>query len=129
MGNKNGKTFVSMESQAGQIKQFKETISFVSVGCFYKSSGNTLYMTMYGRVSDFQMFKGVLTDTQMEDFTGCREKMEGNLLAWASTGWVTSGSKQTVRLENQDWQFDICKNQKTFCCLFAVLIPFESTAH
>ena len=48
------------DGHSEKIKVFSKPISFVSVGCFYKNSGNTLYMSMYGRVTDFQIFRQIL---------------------------------------------------------------------
>ena len=100
-----------------KIKLFREPISFVSVGCFYKNSGNTLYMSMYGRVADFQMFSNLLSDSEMKAYTSCRKRLIGNLLPWDTTEWKTSGSKPTIRNESIDW-CSICnlRNRSLFCC-------------
>ena len=45
--------------------------SIFTHGCFYRDQG-VKYMSMYGSVTDVQVFSRELTDLEMEEMTGCR---------------------------------------------------------
>ena len=68
-------------------------ISFVSAGCYYKSSG---YMSMHGRVTDLQMYSKELTEEDMKMITNCEDRTEGDVISWGNTEWVVSGKNKTL---------------------------------
>ena len=79
---------VSVKTQSDGIRQLGSTMNYLGVGCFYKSTGTTKYQSMYGRVSDVQMFSRILADEEMIEITGCKSRAEGDILAWSSTNWI-----------------------------------------
>ena len=104
------KLFENGEKRHEKVSQVLQTIGLtmnhVTPGCSYKFSR---YQSMYGRVTDVQIFRKVLTDKMMEVITGCEERMKGDLLSWDDTKWIRSGTKQDIRQETLDWKTDICK--------------------
>ena len=53
----NGEIFYAIQSE--KVRPMSNSINFISIGCFYKSTGNTLYMSMYGRIGDIQLFQRI----------------------------------------------------------------------
>ena len=94
----NGK--VRFKSQSNDIQKLGSTMNHVAAGCFYRTSG-TGYQSMYGRVTDVQIFGNVLSDTELEEITGCRARREGDVLSWDTAKWVISGRKRNIR--KRDW--------------------------
>ena len=43
-----------------------------TLGCFYRDQDNTKFMSMYGSVTDAQVFSRELTDKEMVEWTSCR---------------------------------------------------------
>ena len=90
-------------TQSDLIQKQEQWMNHVSVGCMYKSTGETEYMSMYGRVTYVQVFGNILIDTKMEEITECGSRHEGDLLCWNFTKWVRSGVKKNIRKESLDW--------------------------
>ena len=67
----NGK--VRFKSQSDDIQKLGSTMNHVAAGCFYRTSG-TGYQSMYGRVTDVQIFGNDLSDTELEEITGCQAR-------------------------------------------------------
>jgi hypothetical protein len=62
---------VRFKSQSDDIQKLCSTMNHVAAGCFYRTSG-TDYQSMYGRVTDVQIFGSVLSDVELEEITGCQ---------------------------------------------------------
>ena len=67
-------------------------------------------MSMYGRVTDVQMFGRVLSDSEMEEITNCDVRKEGDILSWDSANWVLKEDKGRIRKESLVWEKDVCKS-------------------
>ena len=104
---------VSLKRQHDGIRQPGRTINHLGAGCFYESTGTTKYQSMYGRISDVQMFSRVLTDMELIEITGCKSRAEGDLLSWNSTNWIKSGPNLSIKKEVFDWEKVICRSQTT----------------
>ena len=92
------------------------TLNHVSAGCAYEAEATDIedpyFYSMYGRVSDLQIFGSVLTDDDMRKITGCEDRSTGDILNWDTTKWETSGVSQDIRKESLDWKDIICKPQE-----------------
>ena len=74
-----------MTSQAG----------IFTLGCFYKNHQEVEFMSMYGSVTDAQVFSRELSDQEMVDITSCR---------WtASKCSIFQGYLLSVQKEVQKW--------------------------
>ena len=99
------------KTQSDLIQRTGLTMNHVSAGCLYDSTSATLgAMSMYGRVTDIQIFGTILSDLMMEEITGCKLRYNGDLLSWDSTEWVMSGPKQSIRKENLNFKVNIYAN-------------------
>ena len=100
---------VRFKTQSNQIRQLGDTMNIVAAGCYYRPNGLTKYQSMYGRVTDVQMFSRILSDEEMEDISGCKRRGVGDILDWDSASWIKRGPKQTIRRENLDFEKFVCK--------------------
>ena len=96
-------------TQSDQIQRIGITMNHIAAGCFYKSSGTSAYQSMYGRVTDVQMFGRILSDGDMKALTGCQLRKQGDLLSWDDVEWILSGGKKNIKRENLEWETIICK--------------------
>ena len=55
------------------------TISIFTVGCVYKL-GVTPFMSLHGKVTDFQVWSKILSQDKLEKITSCGHFESGNLL-------------------------------------------------
>ena len=87
----------------------KQSMNHVAVGCYYKGSSEaTGYQTMYGRVTDLQLFGTFLSNQEMQKITECKERMKGDVLSWDHTAWILSGT--SIKKESLEFTQDICRN-------------------
>ena len=93
------------------IKKFGSTMNHVAAGCGYRAVGDTLYPSMYGRITDVQIFNGILSDSKMKEITGCEIRGKGDILNWDFTKWIMSGIKKDIREENLHWENHICESK------------------
>ena len=109
----NGEIFYKVRSE--KVKRLGKTMNFVSAGCFFKSSGNTLYMSMQGEITDFQIFSRILSESEMKEVTGCKNRMVGDIIDWDKTVWISNSSLDTITRDALDWKMDVCgKSQQSF---------------
>ena len=99
----NGKK--QLEARVQSIQRIGDTLNHVAAGCLYRSSR---YLSMYGRVTDLQIFGRTLSAGIMEVITGCEERVKGDLLSWDDTTWIRGGTKQDIKKENLDWKRTVC---------------------
>ena len=105
---------VKFEKQSDKVHNVWNNVNTLSVGCFARGCCESInrYMSMYGKVTDVQLFSRVLTDLEMEEYTGCRSRLSGDVVSWDSGSWLTSGFNNSIRLESLDWETEICKSQR-----------------
>ena len=103
------------------------TINHVSVGCLYNGAGSAMetYMSMYGRVTDMQIFGRILSEEDLKKFTNCEERKEGDVLSWDKTNWILNGGDDNIDEEMLDLQNDICKSSKTSFHLIPLTRNFQ----
>ena len=84
-----------------------------TIGCAYIDSLEedwTYAASMLGRFTDFQVFGRVLSQVDMEDITGCRKIVQGDLVSWSQDTWFLNGTEKTSEEEKLRFQGDICKD-------------------
>ena len=88
-------------------------MNLVTVGYAYTESLEndwTYAASMFGRFTDFQVLGRVLQDEEMEDITGCRKIMQGDILSWEKDNWFLNGTDKTNVIEYSSFDKDVCKD-------------------
>ena len=80
----NGEKRYEKDSEA--LQPIGETLNHVAVGLLYWPFW---YLSMYGRVTDLQVFGKILSKKMMEKVRGCQERIGGYLIL--STGIIQYG--------------------------------------
>ena len=101
----NGK--MRFKTVSEDFKELRKTMNFVSAGCFYRTSGAG-YQSMYGRVTDVQIFGKILSNLDMEKITGCQITKKGDVLSWETAPWVIRGPKKNILKESLHFESLIC---------------------
>ena len=99
-------------------------MNHVSVGCVYRSTG-VGYQTIYGRVTDAQIFGKSLSQVEMKKITGCEGRMEGDILSWELTEWILAGVSKGIKTENLDFEENICYQRNTSYHLIPIQANFN----
>ena len=104
-----------MTSQAG----------IFTLGCFYKNHQEVEFMSMYGSVTDAQVFSRELSSQEMVDITSCRsgelhctvpaELMivfrsfpQGDIISWDREPWSLRSPWNRSEAEMLDLEKDVC---------------------
>ena len=67
-------------------------------------------MSMFGSVTDAQVFSRELSDQEMMDMTGCRNFLTGDILSWESETWNLTTPWNSSEMEILDFEKDVCSN-------------------
>ena len=90
------------------LKVITDKPRMFSLGCFYRKDK---WMSMYGEVTDAQMFSRELTDKEMMDFTGCRSSLAGDMISWETEPWTLTSPGSSSQMELLDFERDVCSRQ------------------
>ena len=91
-------------------------MNIFTIGCAYIDSLDedwTYAASMLGRYTDLQVFGRILSKKDMEDITGCRKVIQGDLVSWEQDEWFLNGTKKTSEVERLRFEGDICKDLST----------------
>ena len=78
-------------------------------------------MSMYGRITDLQLWDRILEEKEMESITGCEDIKEGNLLNMATSNWILNNMFNSSEKEMVDLESEVCsKSQKSIH-----LVPYK----
>ena len=83
-------------------------INIFTVGCIYKR-GVTPFMSIHGKVTDFQVWSKVLEEEKLKRITSCQDLESGNLLSWDSGAWYLNSSRGTGRREMMELEEEVCR--------------------
>ena len=103
---------LQFENTFTEYLEFKDKMTFspkiISIGCLY---GDHIYRNNRAQiVTDFQLFGRILSNSEMEEWTSCRNGMPGDIVNWKTENWVFNKS-ETVNVsetEELDFEKDIC---------------------
>ncbi|XP_023333066.1 uncharacterized protein LOC111704908 [Eurytemora carolleeae] len=104
-------------------QRFSNSFQMASPGCAWRPifSG---YMSMYGKVTDMQIFSRILTDEEMMEITGCKVSMQGDVISWENTAWMLVGRKQISEREVVDFETTVCKMSTTSLIFIPVKLTY-----
>ena len=99
-----------LEDKKEQLTTIKNLVSdqgFKSlyVGCHV---GTDRGDTHAGMVTDFQLFGRVLSEKELESWTSCEERLEGDVVNWETENWILSKNGDGSEIEYLDFERNIC---------------------
>ena len=78
-----------------------------TLGCHYRNR-EVKYMSMYGSVTDAQVFSRELSTEEMVEVTSCRQFPHGDILSWDREPWVLRSPWNRSEAELLDLERDVC---------------------
>ena len=98
------------ENKFKELKEFGEAVpefvvTDINVGCKHFKNWKPSHT---GIVTDFQLFGRILTNKELEKWTGCEERLEGDLVSWDSVEWSLHRNGNGSEVEYREFEKDVC---------------------
>ena len=93
------------------MKDIKGTFNLFTSGCTYRDKGSDgfpFHMSMYGSITDVQVFSRNLSLEEMVAFTTCSQLLRGEIISWQSTNWRLASPLNSTEVEVLDFEKDVC---------------------
>ena len=101
-----------------------------TLGCFYSDQlplGK--FMSMYGSVTDAQVFSRELSVEEMVDITSCRSFPNGDIISWDREPWALRSPWNRSEPELLDLENDICSNKENGYFMVPHKLSFDESIH
>ena len=102
--------------------------SIFTLGCFYRDQG-VKFMSMYGSVTDGQVFSRELSVEEMVEVTSCRQFPQGDIISWDRDPWVLRSPWNRSKAEILDLEKDVCANHEKGYFLVPQQLSFDEGVH
>ena len=86
-------------------------------------------MSMYGSVTDAQIFSRELSDQEMTDVTTCSAFPSGDILSWDREPWILKTPSQSSEEEMLDLEKDICHSPDNGLFMVPHKMSYEESLH
>ena len=87
-------------------------------------------MSMYGSVTDAQVFSRELSVKEMADYTTCRAtSLTGDIITWEKESWTLKSPLQTSEEEILDLEKDICLSKDNGLFMVPHAFSFDESIH
>ena len=110
------------------MKNLKLSAKVLTLGCLYRTVG-TMKMSMFGSVTDAQVFNRGLKDEEMESITSCKENINGDIISWEANDWSLRSPFNTTEVEVLDFEKDICHQPEQGMILVPHKLSFQDSIH
>ena len=97
------------------------SVNMISIGCaygLYKDSD-------VGVVTDFQIFGRILPQLEMEEWTGCKKRLYGDIVNWDLEEWVFNKTDNISEVEYLEFDNDICHGSYYSNHVFPLSVTFQ----
>ena len=80
-----------------------------------------------GIVTDFQLFSRILSFQELEKWTGCQERMQGDLVSWDTAEWYFKMTVNGSEVEYREFEKDVCDMRNKSLHLFPSKTSFKKS--
>ena len=81
-----------------------------------------------GIVTDFQLFGRVLNRQELEDWTGCKERLRGDIVDWDEEDWLLEKKGNGTRIEYLEFEKVVCDMRDLSHHFFPVKRTFRKSS-
>ena len=85
-------------------------VDIITVGCAHMPQ--QFKESHPGIVTDFQLFGTKLSEQKMKDWTGCTERMQGDIVSWDMKEWFFNKTGNGSEIEYLEFEKDVCNMQE-----------------
>ena len=102
--------------------------NLISIGCMHVYNDNDRYRhSDPGIVTDFQLFGRILSKKELTRWTGCLERLQGDVVNWDTEDWFFNKTGAGSAIEYLDFEKDICDMRDKSLHLFPVKTTFKNS--
>jgi hypothetical protein len=97
------------------------SVNMISLGCaygLYKDSD-------VGVITDFQIFGRILPRQDMEEWTGCKQRLYGDIVSWDSEDWFFNKTENISEVEYLEFDNNICQARNYSNHVFPLSVTFQ----
>ena len=118
----------------GWMSSMKSTANFVGLGCLYSlvsslQADSWDNMSMYGSVTDGQVFGRTLEDEEMKDITSCKSDLTGDISNWQGHKWELKSPYNTTEMEVYDFEVDVCSQSQHGLVMVPHKLNYRESLH
>ena len=78
-----------------------------------------------GMFTDLQIFGRILSKQELEDWTGCQERLTGDLVSWDTEIWSLNTTRNNSEVENLNFETNICDMRNISHHFFPTKLTFS----
>ena len=78
-------------------------------------------------MTDFQLFNRTLSKAEMEDWTGCTQRFDGEIVNWDSEEWVFNKTGNMSEVEKLEFESNICDLSENSKHIIPVQLSFKQS--
>ena len=104
-----------------EVPDFEATV--ICVGCNFDWD----QATHPGVVTDFQLFGRALNSEELEKWTGCQERLQGDIVNWDAEDWIFNQTGNGSKIEFLDFEKDVCDMRNMSYHFFPVKRTFKKS--
>ena len=113
-----------IETQSDHFfKIVNRSMMLVSLGCSYQWYSKS----DIGSLTDFQLFSRILTKSEMEKWTGCKERFHGDIVSWDVSPWIFNTTGNLSEMEYLEFEEKICDLSDTSMQLLPISSSFPDS--
>ena len=99
------------------------SVNLITVGCVHGAYKNT----HPGLVTDFQLFDRILSRQEMQDWTSCKDRLQGGVVSWDAEDWAFNRTGNASEVEYLEFEGDICDVSDESNHLFPIQTTFKKS--
>ena len=97
-------------------------ITWGSWDCDWSCKGT---VSTSGMFTDLQIFGRILSKQELEDWTGCQERLTGDLVSWDTEIWSLNTTRNNSEVEHLDFETKVCDMRNISHHFFPTKLTFS----
>ena len=126
----NGK--LQFEDKSDELLEFGDkmpaSVNMISVGCAHGLVDTYDYKySNVGQVTDFQLFGRILSKLEMEEWTGCSKRFQGDVIRWDSESWHFNMTEGVSEIDYLQFEQEVCDMREESNHIFPIQATFAKS--
>ena len=99
--------------------------NMITVGCLFSSDLEETHSDP-GSVTDFHIFGRILSQQELQQWTGCEKRLLGDIVNWETENWFFNKTGNGSEVEYLEFEKEVCDMQEKSFHLFPVKTTFRN---
>ena len=119
------------ENIDNQVKNFGNLVpdfvaNMITVGCFFSTFEGKTHSDP-GIVTDFHLFGRILSEQELQQWTGCEKRLLGDIVNWETENWFFNKTGDGSEVEYLEFGKEVCDTRDKSYHLFPVKATFKNS--